>query len=231
MNREIKTKKVGRQKKLTNPCPVIKGETEVMVGSPRCITCQWFERKLEKNGKAYASTAIDYNSKENKVIEERIRNYYLPVKNVLETVRDRRINIPNSPGGLCVDLIEVSRTINIEFNLSNDGTYLWREVIRPWFTPQRFNLTDVYFTYCTPDILILGYGLTVDSKSWYKVPLEKLRGYELLLKTGFWFPTSKAYNNNRIKILECALEDLERIKREGEPELPPLTFEEPKIYP
>lgn len=33
-------------------------------------------------------TAIDYNSKENKVIEERIRNYYLPVKNVLETVRD-----------------------------------------------------------------------------------------------------------------------------------------------
>lgn len=102
-------------------------------------------------------TAIDYNSKENKVIEERIRNYYLPVKNVLETVRDRRINIPNSPGGLCVDLIEVSRTINIEFNLSKDGTYLWREVIRPWFTPQRFNLTDVYFTYCTPDILILGY--------------------------------------------------------------------------
>lgn len=25
MNREITTKKVGRQKKLTNPCPVIKG--------------------------------------------------------------------------------------------------------------------------------------------------------------------------------------------------------------
>lgn len=56
-------------------------------------------------------TAIDYNSKENKVIEERIRNYYLPVKNVLETVRDRRINIPNPSRGLCVDLIEVSRTI------------------------------------------------------------------------------------------------------------------------
>lgn len=27
----------------------------------------------------------------------------------------------------------------------------------------------------------------------------------------------KEYNDNRIKILECALEDLERIKREGEP--------------
>ena len=34
-----------------------------------------------------------------------------------------------------------------------------------------------------------------------------------------------------LKILECALEDLERIKREGEPELPPLTFEdEPIMY-
>lgn len=176
-------------------------------------------------------TAIDYNSKENKVIEERIRNYYLPVKNIFEAVLYGRLNIPDSPRGLCADLIDVSRTINIEFNLSNDGTYLWREVIRPWFTPQRFNLTDVYFTYYTPDILILGYGLTVGSKSWYKVPLEKLRGYEHLLKTAFWFPVSKEYNNNRIKILECALEDLERIKREGEPKLPPLTFEEPKIYP
>lgn len=28
MNREITTKKVGRQKKLTNPCPVIKGEVK-----------------------------------------------------------------------------------------------------------------------------------------------------------------------------------------------------------
>lgn len=35
-------------------------------------------------------TAIDYNSKENKVIEERIRNYYLPVKNTLY----ERLNIP-----------------------------------------------------------------------------------------------------------------------------------------
>lgn len=177
-------------------------------------------------------TAIDYNSKENKVIEERIRNYYLPVKNVLETVRDRRINIPNSPGGLCVDLIEVSRTINIEFNLSKDGTYLWREVIRPWFTPQRFNIEIVYFGYYNPTIIKLqGEGLRIEGRIWYRMPLENLEGHEYLLGTAFWFPISKEHNDNRIKILECALEDLERIKREGEPELPPLTFEEPKIYP
>ena len=176
-------------------------------------------------------TAIDYNSKENKVIEERIRNYYLPVKNVLETVRDRRINIPNSPGGLCVDLIEVSRTINIEFNLSNDGTYLWREVIKPWFTPQRFNLTYVYFGYSTPLIQHLKEEvLDINGRVWFKVPLEKLKDHEYLLGTAFWFPVSKDYNAERIKILECALEDLERIKREGEPKLPPITEDEPIIY-
>jgi hypothetical protein len=53
MNREITTKNVGRQKKLTNPCPVIKRKVRIMVGSPKCITCQWFEGKLEEDGKAY----------------------------------------------------------------------------------------------------------------------------------------------------------------------------------
>lgn len=115
-------------------------------------------------------TAIDYNSKENKVIEERIRNYYLPVKNVLETVRDRRINIPNSPGGLCVDLIEVSRTISREFALVEE-VFLWRHVIKPWFTPQRFNIEIVYFGYYNPTIIKLqGEGLRIEGRIWYRMP-------------------------------------------------------------
>ena len=44
-------------------------------------------------------TVIEYNSKENKVIEERIRNYYLPVKNTFEAVLYGRLNIPDSPRG------------------------------------------------------------------------------------------------------------------------------------
>lgn len=71
----------------------------------------------------------------------------------------------------------------------------------------------------------------IEERIWYRMPLENLEGHEYLLGTAFWFPVSKEYNAERIKILECALEDLERIKREGEPKLPPLTFEEPKIYP
>lgn len=175
-------------------------------------------------------TVIDYNSKENRVIEERLRDYYLPVKNVLETVRDRRINIPNSPRGLCADLTDVSRTISREFTLVEE-VLLWRQIIRPWFTPQRFNIEIVYFGYYNPTIIKLqGEGLRIEGRIWYRMPLENLEGCEYLLGTAFWFPISKEHNDNRIKILECALEDLERIKKEGEPELPPLTFEEPKIY-
>lgn len=176
-------------------------------------------------------TAIDYNSKENKVIEERIRNYYLPVKNTFEAVLYGRLNIPDSPRGLCADLMDVSRTISREFALVEE-VFLWRQVIKPWFTPQRFNLTYVYFGYSTPLIQHLKEEvLDINGRVWFKVPLENLKDHEFLLGTAFWFPVSKEYNAERIKILECALEDLERIKREGEPKLPPLTFEEPKIYP
>lgn len=171
-------------------------------------------------------TAIDYNSKENKVIEERIRNYYLPVKNTFEAVLYGRLNIPDSPRGLCADLIDVSRTISREFALVEE-VFLWIHVIKPWFTPQRFNIEIVYFGYYNPTIIKLqGEGLRIEGRIWYRMPLENLEGHEYLLGTAFWFPISKEYNDNRIKILECALEDLERIKREGEPELPPLTFED-----
>lgn len=175
-------------------------------------------------------TAIDYNSKENRVIEERIRDYYLPVKNTFETVLYERINIPDSPRGLCADLIEVSRNIYKQYDPS-DRIFLWRQVIKPWFTPQRFNIEIVYFGYYNPTIIKLqGEGLRIEGRIWYRMPLENLEGHEYLLGTAFWFPVSKEYNDNRIKILECALEDLERIKREGEPELPPITEDEPIIY-
>lgn len=73
-------------------------------------------------------TAIGYNSYENKVIEEReerIRDYYLPVKNTFEAVLYGRLNIPYSPRGLCADLIDVSRTISREFALVEE-VFLWR---------------------------------------------------------------------------------------------------------
>lgn len=174
-------------------------------------------------------TAIDYNSLENKVIEGLVRDNYSKIKNTFYKVFDKRSKNPNSPVGLCADLIEASRYKD------DPDRILWRKVIKSWFTPQRFNLTYVYFGYSTPLIQHLKEEvLDINGRVWFKVPLEKLKDHEYLLGllgTAFWFPISKDYNAERIKILECALEDLERIKREGEPELPPLTFEEPKIYP
>lgn len=191
-------------------------------------------------------TAIDYNSLENKVIEGLVRDNYSKIKNTFYRVFDKRSKNPNSPVGLCADLIEASNYKD------NQDMILWRKVIKPWFTPQRFNLTYVYFGYSTPLIQHLkeevldinggvwfkvpsenleGHEYLLGTGVWFKVPLEKLKDHEYLLGTAFWFPVSKEYNAERIKILECALEDLERIKREGEPKLPPLTFEEPKIYP
>lgn len=207
MNREIKTKKVGRQKKLTNPCPVIKGETEVMVGSPRCIICQWFERKFEKDGRAYVHcNRIDYNSLENKVIEGLVRDNYSKIKNTFYKVFNKRSKNPNSPVGLCADIIEASRYKD------DPNGILWRKVIKSWFTPQRFNITHVYFGYSTPLIQHLKEEvLNINGSVWFKVPLENLKNYEFLLGTAFWFPVSKEYNAERIKILECALEDLDRI--------------------
>ena len=172
------------------------------------------------------STAIDYNSLENKVIEGLVRDNYSKIKNTFYKVFNKRVKNPNSPVGLCADLIEAS-------NYKDDpDRILWRRAIKPWFTPQRFNLTHVYFGYSTPLIQPLKEEvLDINGRVWFKVSLEKLKNHEFLLGTAFWFPVSKEYNVERIKILECALEDLERIKREGESKLPPLTFEEPKIYP
>lgn len=170
--------------------------------------------------------AIDYNSYENRVIEGLVRDHYQEVKDTFYKVLDKRMRDPNSPVGLCADLIEASKYKN-----DPDRT-LWRKVIKPWFTPQRFNIDVVYFGYYSPTIVRLqGEGLGIEGRVWYRLPLENLKGHEHLLGTAFWFPVSKDYNAERIKILECALEDLERIKKEGEPKLPPITFEEPKIYP
>lgn len=89
-------------------------------------------------------TAIDYNSLENKVIEGLVRDNYSKIKNTFYKVFNKRSKNPNSPVGLCADIIEASR-----YHDDPDGI-LWRKVIKSWFTPQRFNITHVYFGYSTP---------------------------------------------------------------------------------
>lgn len=74
-------------------------------------------------------TAIDYNSLENKVIEGLVRDNYSKIKNTFYRVFNERSKNPNSPVGLCADLIGAS-------NYKDDpDRILWRKVIksRPGF--------------------------------------------------------------------------------------------------
>lgn len=147
-------------------------------------------------------TVIDYNSEENMVIEDRVREYYLQVKALIEMVITKRLRYQNIPHGLCNDFIEEDKK-------------LWREVIKPWFTPQRFGLTHVYFGYSHHLIKIIKDDtLDINGRLYFRVPMKRLKGYKYLFGTAFWFPVSKEYNAERIKILECALEDLERIHKD-----------------
>lgn len=148
-------------------------------------------------------TAIDYNSLENKVIEGLVRDNYSKIKNTFYKVITKRLRNQNIPHGLCADFIEEDKK-------------LWQEVIKPWFTPQRFNLTHVYFGYSHHIIeSIKDDTLDVNGRIYFRVPMKRLKGYKYLFHTAFWFPVSKEYNAERIKILECALEDLDRIHNKG----------------
>lgn len=163
------------------------------------------------------STVIDYNFEENRVIEDRVREYYPYVKGLIEMVITKRLRYQNIPHGLCTDFIEEDKK-------------LWREVIKPWFIPQRFGLTHVYFGYSHHLIeIIKDDTLDINGRLYFRVPMEEINRHPYLLGTAFWFPVSKEHNAMRIKVLECALEDLERIKNEGV-NPPPLTFDEPIVY-
>lgn len=68
--------------------------------------------------------------------------------------------------------MDVSRTISREFALVEE-VFLWRQVIRPWFTPQRFNIEIVYFGYYNPTIIKLqGEGLRIEVKRWWLPNLQ-----------------------------------------------------------
>lgn len=56
-------------------------------------------------------TVIDYNTYENRVIENRIKEYYPRVKALIEIVITKRLRNPNIPHGLCNDFIEENKKL------------------------------------------------------------------------------------------------------------------------
>jgi hypothetical protein len=124
---------------------------------------------MEKN----TSIVVYYSYQKNKIIEDSIRKYYPQVKALIEMVITKRLRNPNLPNGLCTD-----------FSEEDEG--LWTGVIKPWFTPQRFNLEHVYFKYSNEYLENNKDGyLIIDNRAWLRIPLSKLNHY--YLKNAFWF--------------------------------------------
>lgn len=137
---------------------------------------------------------IDEEAKNNFTIEMRIFENYEKVKyeiiKVIDFLRHAETNL-----GMC----KIFDNQNHEF---------WHSVIKPWFQPERFGITHLWFL---SGFSFIGYGEyhTIRGNRWLKTPIDKIDRENRIF--GYWFPPYKKYIPHRIKILKLALKDLERI--------------------
>lgn len=137
---------------------------------------------------------IDEKAKNNFTIEMRIFENYEKVKyeiiKVIDFLRHAETNL-----GMC-------RIFD------NQNHELWHSVIKPWFQPERFGITHLWFP---SGFSHIGYGEyhIIRSNRWLKTPIDRINREDYIF--GYWFPTYKKYIPYRIRILKLALKDLERI--------------------
>lgn len=136
---------------------------------------------------------IDEKAKNNFTIEMRIFENYEKVKyeiiKVIDFLRHAETNL-----GMC-------RIFD------NQNHELWHSVIKPWFQPERFGITHLWFP---SGFSHIGYGEyhIIRSNRWLKTPIDRINREDYIF--GYWFPTYKKYIPHRIKVLKLALKDLER---------------------
>lgn len=140
---------------------------------------------------------IDEKAKNNFTIEMRIFENYEKVKyeiiKVIDFLRHAETNL-----GMC----KIFDNQNHEF---------WHSVIKPWFKPERFGITHLWFL---ERFSYIGYGEyhIIRGNRWMKTPIDKIDKEDRIF--GYWFPPYKKYIPHRIKVLKLALKDLEVIKEE-----------------
>lgn len=140
---------------------------------------------------------IDEKAKNNFTIEMRIFENYEKVKH--EIIK-------------AIDFLEHSGTAMGMCNIFNSQDHeFWYSVIKPWFQPERFGITHLWFP---SGFSFIGYGEyhTIRGNRWLKTPIDKIDRENRIF--GYWFPCYKKYIPHRIKVLKLALKDLERIKEE-----------------
>lgn len=94
----------------------------------------------------------------------------------------------------------------------NQAHVCWHLVIKPWFQPERFGITHLWFP---SGFSFISYEYhTIRGNRWLKTPIDKIDRENRIF--GYWFPPYKKYipYRIRIRILKLALKDLERIKEE-----------------
>lgn len=140
---------------------------------------------------------IDEEAKNNFTIEMRIFENYEKVK--YEIIK-------------AIDFLEHSGTAMVMCNIfDNQNHEFWHSVIKPWFQPERFGITHLWF----PErFSFISYGSLhiIKGNRWMKTPIDKIDKGDRIF--GYWFPPYVGYISYRIKVLKLALKDLERIKEE-----------------
>lgn len=140
---------------------------------------------------------IDEEAKNNFTIEMRIFENYEKVKYEIIKVIDF-LRHAETPMGMCKIF-------------DNQDHGFWHWVIKPWFKPERFGITHLWF----PErFSFIGYGEyhIIRGNRWMKTPIDKIDKENRIF--GYWFPPYKKYIPHRLRVLRLALKDLERIKEE-----------------
>lgn len=150
---------------------------------------------------------IDEKAKNNFTIEMRIFENYEKVKHEIIEAIDFLKHSETAMGAMGMCKI-----------FYNQDKGFWHSVIKPWFKPERFGITHIWFilnhsTYsCSNDHLLNNGKLhTIKGIQWVEISLSLVFDDRVF---GYWFPPYKKYIPHRIKVLKLALKDLERIKEE-----------------
>lgn len=147
---------------------------------------------------------IDEKAKNNFTIEMRIFENYEKVKH--EIIK-------------AIDFLRHSETLMGMCKIfDNQDHGFWHWVIKPWFQPERFGITNIWFLlehgkyFCSKEYLLSNGKLhTIKGIQWVEIPLSLVFDNRVF---GYWFPPYKKYIPHRLRVLRLALKDLERIKEE-----------------
>lgn len=143
------------------------------------------------------SIAIDYNSYENRVIEDYLRDN---ADRIIRSLKLILIGLSrDTPVGLCWQL----------------SMWMVREdyeVFKVWFTPDRFGIEYLYKTIHFPGVNYVDYIKVVKPigifNYWYKYRIEDIPENERY--KFYWYPLTLEFNEVRAKLLEKVISEFEK---------------------